>query len=129
MEFPHFHLTRSTIALSIKAFAILLATTAIFYQDLAIVANEALKNELMSYILAIPFLIIYLLYRKRKMLRTTIQFETTNPTRKPTYTREIVGALLCLTASSSNTFLLYLITNDVKEFGFTIIISTSEHTD
>lgn len=124
MEFPHFHLTRSTIALSIKAFAILLATTAIFYQDLAIVANEALKNELMSYILAIPFLIIYLLYRKRKMLRTTIQFETTNPTRKPTYTREIVGALLCLTA-----FLLYLITNDVKEFGFTIIISTSEHTD
>ena len=102
MKIPGLHLTRSTMALSIKAFAILLATTAIFYQDLAIVANEALKNELMSYILAIPFLLIYILYRKRKMLKAVIPFETTNPTRKPTYTREIVGALLCLTA-----FLLY----------------------
>ena len=58
------HLTRSAMALSIKAFAVLLATTAIFYQDLAILANEALKNELMSYILAVPFLFIYILYRK-----------------------------------------------------------------
>jgi len=111
MKMPGLYLTRSTIALSIKAFAVLLVTIAIFYQDLAIVANEALKNELMSYILAIPFLLTYLFYRKRKMLRATISFETTNPTRKPTYTREIVGALICLTA-----FLLYLITNDVKEF-------------
>jgi hypothetical protein len=40
-----------------------------------------------------------------------------------------IQVTLTLTASSSNTFLLYLIKNDVKEFGFTIIISTSEHTD
>jgi len=102
MEISDLHLTRSALALSIKAFALLLATIAIFYQDLAILANEALKSELMSYILAIPFLLIYTLYRKRKMLRAVIPSETTNPTRKPTYTREIVGALLCLTA-----FLLY----------------------
>ena len=58
MKIPGLHLTRSTIALSIKAFAVLLATTAIFYQDLAILASEALKNELMSYILAVPFLLM-----------------------------------------------------------------------
>jgi exosortase len=102
MEPIRFHLTRSTIALSIKVIAVLGATIAIYFQDLTIIANEAIRSELMSYILAIPFLLAYILYRKRKMLRATIPFETTNPIRKPTYTREIVGALLCLTA-----FLLY----------------------
>ena len=124
MKIPGLHLTRSTIALSIKAFAVLLVTIAIFYQDLAIVANEALKNELMNYILAVPFLLTYLFYRKRKMLRATIPIKTANPTGKPKYTSEIIGALLCLIA-----FLLYLVTNDVKEFGFDIIINTSEHVD
>ena len=102
MEIPSLQLTRSTIALSIKAIVIFGATIAIYFQDLTIIANEAIRSELMSHILAIPFLLAYLLYRKRKMLRATIPFETTNPTRKLTYTREIIGALLCLTA-----FLLY----------------------
>jgi len=40
-----------------------------------------------------------------------------------------IQVTLTLTAPSSNTFLLYLITNDVKEFSFDIIISTSEQID
>lgn len=39
---------------------------------------------------------------------------------------ETIQVTLVLTTSSSNTFLHYLITNDVKEFNFDIIISTSE---
>ena len=91
-----------TAKLGVKAVTIILATTAIYFQDLAIVANEAIRSELMSHILAIPLLLIYIVYRKRKMLRATIPFETSNPIQKPTYTYEIVGALLCLLA-----FLLY----------------------
>ncbi|MDH5770262.1 MAG: exosortase/archaeosortase family protein, partial [Candidatus Bathyarchaeota archaeon] len=102
MKISGFHLTRSTIALSIKGSALILVTLAVYFQDLTIIANEAIQSDLTSYILVIPFLLAYLLYRKRKMLRATIPFETTNPNRKPTYTREIVGLLLCLTA-----FLLY----------------------
>jgi len=102
METLSFRFTYSSIALSIKAITLLGATITIYFQDLTIVANEALRSELMTHILAIPLLLAYLVYRKRKMLRATIPFETTNPTRKPTYTREIVGTLLCLTA-----FLLY----------------------
>jgi len=102
MEPPRFHVTRNTIALSIKAIAILGAIIAIYLQDLTMVANEAIRSELMSHIVAIPFLLTYLVYRKRKMIRTTIPFETTKPTRKLTYTHEIVGALLCIIA-----FLLY----------------------
>jgi len=96
-RFPH-----DNIALSTKALTIILATIAIYFQDLTIVANEAIRSEVMSHIIAIPFLVTYLLYRKRKMLRATIPLETANPTRKPVYTHEIVGALICLIA-----FLLY----------------------
>ena len=98
MKIPRFHPTRTTIALSVKGIAVLGATIAIYFQDLTIVANEAIRSELMSHILVIPFLLAYILYRKRKMFRATIPFETTNFTRKPTYTHEIVGALLCLLA-------------------------------
>lgn len=39
---------------------------------------------------------------------------------------EIIQVTLTLSASYSNAFLLYLITNDVKEFSFEIIIGTQE---
>jgi exosortase len=101
-QLPRITQPRNTIALTIKVSAILFATLAIFHQDLIILANEAVQSELMTHILAIPFLLIYLLYRKIKTLRATISFETTNPTKKPTYIPQLIGALLCLTA-----FLLY----------------------
>lgn len=40
---------------------------------------------------------------------------------------EAIQVTLTLTASSSNSFILYLTTSDVKEFSFDIIISTSEY--
>lgn len=88
----------NTIALTIKISAILLATLAIFHQDLIILTNEAIQSELMTHILAIPFLLIYLLYRKRKILKAVIPLETPNPTRKTKYFNELVGATLCLLA-------------------------------
>jgi len=102
MELPPIRLTRSTIALTIKATALILTALAIYYQDLIIIVNDALQNELTSYILVIPFLLIYLMYRKRKMLRAVIPFETSYTIKKPTHINEIAGALLCLLA-----FLLY----------------------
>ncbi|MCK4474719.1 exosortase/archaeosortase family protein [Candidatus Bathyarchaeota archaeon] len=85
----------NTLALTVKISAILLATIAIFYQDLAMLANEALRSELMSYTLLVPFLIVYIIYRKRKMLSAVTSSETATSLRKPTHTCEIVGALLC----------------------------------
>jgi exosortase len=94
-SFPH---KNSSVALSIKVATILFATLAIYHQDLTILGNEAIRSELMNYTLAIPSLLAYILYRKRKMIRAAVPFETINPNRKPTYAREIVGVLLCLTA-------------------------------
>jgi hypothetical protein len=39
---------------------------------------------------------------------------------------EIIQVTLTLTASSSHAFLIYLITSDVKQFSFDIIINTLE---
>lgn len=80
------------IALSTKAVIVLLAALTIYHQDLILVGNEAAKSEMMSHMLAMPFLFAYLVYRKRKMLKATILLE--NP--KPFH--EIVGVTLCLIA-------------------------------
>jgi len=44
----------------LKITTIVAAALAVFYQDLAIIANDALQTEFMSHILAIPFLFAYL---------------------------------------------------------------------
>jgi len=95
---PFLPLTQETFAIVVKIAIIIFATVAIFSQDLAIVFNDALQNELTSYTLAIPLLLIYIIYRKRKMLRAAIPFATSNPIKKPTYITEVIGALLCLLA-------------------------------
>jgi len=93
---------RNRVAVGTKVTAIVLATFAIYYQDLAAVANEAIRSEPMSHILAVPLLLAYLIYRKRRMLRVTIPLEESATERKTINTQEIVGALLCLLS-----FLLY----------------------
>jgi hypothetical protein len=59
-------LSGSNSVLSLKLAIIVFATLIIFYQDLALVANDALQSEFMSHILAVPFLFTYLIYRKEK---------------------------------------------------------------
>lgn len=98
MEPQRFHVRRSTIALSIKAMALLLATVAIYFQDLAIVANQALRDEAASYIIAIPFLLIYLLYRKRKMLRAAVSFEPAEQPKETKHLATIAGILVSTVA-------------------------------
>jgi len=92
---------RSNLILGLKTTIILTAAFAIFCQDLTIVVNDALQSEFMSHILSIPFLFGYLIYRKRKMIRASISFESQLHTTFFSY-KEIVGCLLFFI-----TFLVY----------------------
>jgi exosortase/archaeosortase family protein len=88
----------SNLLLAAKAATITVATIIFYLQDLAMVFNDALKKEATSYILVVPILLVYLVYRKRKMLRATI---STKPENQPKNTRHIptlAGILLCITA-------------------------------
>jgi len=84
--------------LILKVSTIILATVIVFFQDLAMVTNDALNSEFMSHILAIPFLFGYLIYRKRKMIRASIPFKPSPSHRKAFPHKEIIGILLFLIA-------------------------------
>ena len=91
-------LNRSNLALSLKVVTLTAATLAIYHQDLTIIMSDALQSEITTFMLAIPFIFAYLIYRKRKMLRAVISFETQNQPKETKYVPTIVGLLLCTAA-------------------------------
>jgi exosortase len=81
----------------LKFGVIVFAVVAVYFQDLGLVCADALQYEGYSYVLLIPVLITYLLYRKRHMLVAAVLHEdkTQESTR---YLPTLAGFLLCLTA-------------------------------
>lgn len=98
----HSFLSRSTLALSIKIAAIFFAVWATYSKDLTIITNEAIQSESTTYLLAMPFLFAYLIFRERKMLRAVIPFKSRTLIKKIFRMDEIFGIMLGLLA-----FLLY----------------------
>jgi exosortase len=90
--------SRTGLFLGLKIVALVTAILAVFQQDLVIVVIDALRSESMSYIVAIPFLFMYLLYRKRKMLRAVIGIENQDQPRVTRSIPTIAGILLSITA-------------------------------
>ena len=88
----------SVLAIGLKVWVIALAVLVFYYQDLSIVFYNALQNEATNYALLIPFLFIYFLYRKRKMLRATIPIQLPTETRNTKHLATLSGILLCATA-------------------------------
>ena len=94
-------ITQETLAVALKITIVTLTTVIVFFQDLAIIFNDALQNETTSYILVIPFLLTYLIYRKRKMIKAAIPLPSSKLFKKVPL-NEIIGAFLFLAS-----FLLY----------------------
>jgi exosortase len=99
MPFPIKHLLdRSNLALTLKVATLTIATLAIYHQDLTIIMNDALQSEITNYMLAIPFILAYLIYRKRKMLRAVIPIENQNQPKQAKHIPAMAGLLLCTAA-------------------------------
>jgi len=88
----------SNLALALKASTLIVAVTALYSQDLRIIFTDALTNESTSYILIIPFLFAYLIYRKRRMLRASVSAEQKNYPENTRHFGALGGILLCATA-------------------------------
>jgi hypothetical protein len=71
-------LNQHRLALTLKFLVIIIAVIAFYFQDLNIVFRGALVDESMFHILAIPFIFVYLLYRKRKMINASFQLHETS---------------------------------------------------
>lgn len=83
----------------VKASIIMIAVIALFFRDLNVIFSDALSNEATSYILAIPFLFVYFIYRKRKMLRSVIPLENKDQAKETRHLPLIAGILLFVTAA------------------------------
>ncbi|MCK5610411.1 hypothetical protein KAR91_51535, partial [Candidatus Pacearchaeota archaeon] len=87
------------IPLAIKTSILLLSTATLYWQDLIIVANEALNSDISTHILAIPPLLTYIIYRIRKTLATTTSNHNATTTQISSIPiKDITGTLLCLIA-------------------------------
>ena len=85
-----------------SATLIVLTILIVYWQDLSILTNEALQSESVSHILLVPFLITYLLYRKRNMVKASVSLKRLQEKTRYVSLDEIIGLALCLSA-----FLLY----------------------
>jgi exosortase len=81
---------------------IVITLLAVYWQDLSVLANEALQNEAVSHLILVPFLISYLLYRKKDTVRASLSLEKFQGRLSPVSLNEIIGSAICLSA-----FLLY----------------------
>jgi exosortase len=91
-------LNRNNLALTLKITTLTIATLAIFSQDITIIISDALQSEITNYMLAIPPILAYLIYRKRKMLRAVIPLENQNQPKETKHLPTIAGLLLCTAA-------------------------------
>lgn len=74
----------------------------VYKHDLEILANEAIQNEALGYILLIPFLASILFYLKRDFVNASFAIRKHHTKGKMRYADEIIGVSLCLVA-----FLIY----------------------
>lgn len=81
---------------------LILTILTVYWLDLSILFNEALQNEAVSHTILIPFLVSYLLYRKKEHIKASLALQRLRGREKVVAASDFVGAALCLTA-----FLLY----------------------
>lgn len=102
MSIPKLHwpapFAQTREALGLKVSTAIVATLIIFYQDLVLLFSDALQNETKSYILAIPFIFAYLVYRKRKILRAVMPLSGDHQPKSTRHLASIAGVLLTATA-------------------------------
>jgi len=84
----------SSLSLWLGVATLVVGTIAFYSQDLTLIFTNAINDEATSYLLIIPLVIAYLVYRKRKMLIASIAEAQPNKNRLAT----VSGILLCATA-------------------------------
>ena len=81
----------------IKYIFVFLAPIILYWRLFFIVFNEAFNNEMASYILVLPFLLFYILYRIRKTVIASASQQSSNFTHK-FIIKDIIGISLCVIA-------------------------------
>nr|MDO8133500.1 exosortase/archaeosortase family protein [Candidatus Njordarchaeum guaymaensis] len=86
----------------VSIFLIILTVLILYWQDLSILANEALQNEATNHIILVPFLAAFLIYRRKELSKALLSAEKLKRKSSLVSFGEITGIAVCLSA-----FLLY----------------------
>ncbi len=78
----------------LKIVVTILGTSALFYKDLFAVFSDAWQSEVTSHILLVPLIFVYLIYRKRNMLRAVLPLQNNEKQSWIRYGPTIVAILL-----------------------------------
>jgi len=94
----------------IKLTTTIIITLIVYWQDLIIIFTESLYNNFNNYIITIPIIFIYLIYKLRKVLLATISQNNNQKIFGLIYVDDIFGIIICALAYfikiyGSNTFL------------------------
>lgn len=125
--------TNNTII--IKSLLIIILPVILYYQDLTFLLNEAINSEVFTHVLAIPFMLIYILYRLRKVISASTTWNSGFSITLGTIPiKDIIGIILCTIAYAvkwygSYTFLpveYHIISLPLFISGLTIIIFNFE---
>ena len=96
IKFPK--INQETLMLILKITVVAMATIAFFFNDLNLTFSDAIRSETTSYILLVPIIFLYMIYRKRKMLRAVIPQSSSQPPKKLKHIPLIAGILLLATS-------------------------------
>jgi exosortase len=87
-------INQSNLWLIIKVATITLATLTLFNKDLALIFSDALQSEATSHIFIVPFILVYILFRKRKILQAVLPLDNKDQPKPMRHLSPIAGALL-----------------------------------
>ncbi|EMR73346.1 Transmembrane exosortase (Exosortase_EpsH) [Thaumarchaeota archaeon SCGC AB-539-E09] len=119
------------VALVARVLVLILVLVALYWQDLTLVANEALKSDLATHIISIPILLAYVLFRVRKTFTESASLRTVKlRSREAILLKDVTGGLLCLLAYiikwyGAYTFIpleLHIISLPIFTAGITLLI-------
>jgi exosortase len=83
---------------ALKIVVVPILTIALFFNDLGLIFSDALQSEATSYLILLPIVLTYIIYRKRKMLAATISIDEKTEPKNTRIFRTIAGSLAALIA-------------------------------
>jgi len=90
--------TQTRISLGLKSAILIAVVFAVFHSDIDLIFTSALRNESSYYVAVIPFIIAYLVYSKRHMLRNVMALDTTRQSKNIKPLAPLAGISLSLVA-------------------------------
>jgi len=92
------HVCKTNYQIILSIGMLLSAILIVYWRDLSILLNEAVRSEAVSHVLIVPALTAYLIYRKKDAVKASFSLERLRKKTGRVSMDEVIGLALCLSA-------------------------------